>query len=76
MTTREGDKVRSIFTNKLYRVKMINDRMVILESEDRSSQVLTEKENLKLFYERVENENNVKDLIVNLLPPPSFTNMD
>jgi len=38
--------------------------MVVLESEDGLNQVLTEKENLRLFYERIEDENRIEDLIL------------
>lgn len=50
---REGDRIKINLTVKMHRVKMIKDRMVILESEDGSSQVLTEKEKLKSFYEKM-----------------------
>ena len=45
----EGDRIKSSLTGKEYKVKMIKDRVVVLESEDGSNQVLTEKGNLKLF---------------------------
>jgi hypothetical protein len=54
--TKEGEKRRSILTGKVYQVKAIKDRLVVLGSLDGSSQVWTEKDNLKLFYEKVENE--------------------
>ena len=38
--------------------------MVVLESEDGLNQVLTEEENLRLFYMKVENENGIEDLIL------------
>ncbi len=53
---REGEKRRSILTGKIYEVKTVEDWSVVLESLDGSSQVLTEKGNLNLFYEQVENE--------------------
>ena len=43
------------------RLKMVKGQLVVLESEDGSSRVLTEKGNLKLFYEWVKNENRQKD---------------
>ncbi len=61
MTINEGDKLKSNLTLKVYKVKMVKGKQVVLESEDQSSQVLTEKENLKLFYEQVKNENRQKD---------------
>ena len=48
---REGEKKRSILTGKIYEVKTVEDWSVVLESLDASSQVLTEKDNVKLFYE-------------------------
>jgi len=76
MTMKEGDRIRSNLTDKVYKVKIIKDRMVVLESEDGSNQVLTEKENLKLFYEKVEKENRPKDLTLYSLPTLSNTNVD
>jgi len=54
--TKEGEKRRSILTGKVYHVKVIKDRVVVLGSPDGSTQVWTEKDNLKLFYEKVEDE--------------------
>lgn len=61
MTINEGDRLKSNLTGKVYKVKMVKVKQVILESEDGSSQVLTEKENLKLFYGKVKNESRQKD---------------
>jgi len=61
MTINEGDRLKSNLTGKVYKVKMVKVKQVILESEDESSQVLTEKDNLKLFYEWVKNEDRQKD---------------
>jgi len=55
MNMREGDKVKSDLTGKVYEVKTIKDRSAVLESLDGSSQVCTERGNLKLFYKKVEN---------------------
>jgi hypothetical protein len=52
MMIKEGDKFKSLFTDKIYGVKAIKDRMVVLESENGSSQIFTEKTNLNLFYQR------------------------
>jgi len=49
-----GEKVKSIITGKIYEVKMIRGMSIVLESEDRKSQILTEHENLKFFYIKVE----------------------
>ena len=50
----EGEKVKSRFTGKPYRIKKIDGRMVVLEAENGTSQVITEMGNLKLFYEKEE----------------------
>jgi hypothetical protein len=52
-----GDKFKSIFTGKVYAVKLISDRLVLLESDDKLSRVLTEKDYLKSFYQTVAHEN-------------------
>ena len=53
MTIKEGDLVKSVLTGKIYKIKNVRDWMAILESFEGSSQVLTEKSNLNLFYEKV-----------------------
>jgi hypothetical protein len=60
MTVRLGDKIRSILTGKVYEVKAIKDWVAVLESLDGSSKVWTEKDNLKLFYEKVERQEVLK----------------
>ncbi len=50
---REGEKFQSLFTGKIYRIKAIKDQMVLLESIDGLSQVLTHRENLRLFYTKI-----------------------
>jgi hypothetical protein len=47
---KEGDKFRSTFTGLVYRVKRTKDAMVLLETENESSQVVTDKSSIKLFY--------------------------
>ncbi len=59
-TIREGNRVKSILTDKIYEVKTIKDRLVVLQSPDGLNQVWTEKENLKLFYKKVEREEALK----------------
>jgi hypothetical protein len=49
-----GERLKSIITGKVYEIKLIKGISVVLESEDRKSQILTERENLKFFYEEVE----------------------
>ena len=53
---RTGERRRSVLTGKIYEVKFLRDWSVVLESLDGSSQVWTERGNLKLFYEKIENE--------------------
>jgi len=60
MAVREGDKIKSVLTGKVYEVKTFKDWVVVLEALDGSSQVWTEKGNLKLFYETVESKEAVK----------------
>ena len=52
MEARVGDTVRSILNGIEYKVKKIVKRMAVLESQDGKSQVLTELENLSLFYKK------------------------
>ncbi len=47
-----GEKFRSTLTGKVFGVKSVEDRMIVLESEDKSTQVLTTRDNLLFFYER------------------------
>ncbi len=61
MSVREKDKIKSILTEKVYEVKAIKDWVTVLESLDGSSQVWTERGNLKIFYEKVENGENPED---------------
>jgi hypothetical protein len=48
---KEGDKFRSTFTGLAYRVKRTKDAMVLLETENELSQVVTDKSSIKLFYQ-------------------------
>ncbi len=57
-----GEKLKSTLTGQVYEVKMVKGIAVLLESIDRRSQVLTEEENLNLFYEKIEGNNLSKDL--------------
>jgi len=58
MALTEGNKIRNILTGKTYEVKKINKDWVLLQAEDKSSQVLTGKMGLKFMYvwEGVEEE--------------------
>ena len=50
METKVGDTVRSILDGIEYQVKEIVERMAVLESQDGKKQIITELENLTLFY--------------------------
>ncbi len=52
MAVHERDKLRSKITGNVYEVKKIANEMIILESLNGTSQVLTELNNIALFYER------------------------
>ncbi len=52
----KGMRVKSWITGEIYEINEFRGHMVILNKEDHSGQVLTDKENLKLFYEKVEKE--------------------
>ena len=51
MTMHESDRFRSKITGNVYEVKKIVNNMIILESLNGRSQVLTELNNIALFYE-------------------------
>jgi hypothetical protein len=57
MEIKEEDVLKSVLTGKIYKIKTTRDQIVILESLDGSSQVLTERSNLKWFYEKTDVEN-------------------
>jgi len=52
MTTHGSDRLRSRITGNVYEVKKIVNEMIVLESPNGKSQVLTELDNITLFYER------------------------
>jgi hypothetical protein len=52
VTTTEGNRVRSKITGQVYDVKKLVKNMVVLDSVDGSSQIMTELKNIELFYER------------------------
>ncbi len=54
MKTGEGDTVKSLLSGNYYKVKRIVKSMAVLESEDGQSRILTEVENLNLFYKKKE----------------------
>ncbi len=53
MIVTEKDRFKSLLTQKNYNVKSVKDYSVILESDDGLSQVLTNEENLQLFYKKI-----------------------
>lgn len=65
MTTMTGDRLRNNLTGTTYKVKVIKGKLVVLETEDGSTQLLTGKDCLKLFYEKIENAEMRKQLFLN-----------
>jgi hypothetical protein len=53
---KEGEKVRSNLNGKGYEVKAIKNRLVVLDAEDGLSWLITDKDILRMFYMKVENE--------------------
>lgn len=53
MEAKVGDTVRSILNGMEYQVKKIVEKMVVLESQDGKNQILTDLDNLTLFYKKV-----------------------
>jgi len=47
-----GEVLRNVATGEVFRIKLVGDRMVVLESEDKSSQVLTTTDHLRMFYQK------------------------
>jgi hypothetical protein len=68
MITMQGEKARNIITGRVYEVKAIKNEFIILEALDGLSQILTEKESVKLFYEELRNENRVRDFTLTERP--------
>jgi hypothetical protein len=54
MKTKDGDTLKSLLNGKSYKVKRIVNSMAVLQSEEGQSQILTEVENLNLFYKKKE----------------------
>ena len=57
MKIKEGDRVESDLDGKDYRVTRVVNNMVVLESVNREEQVLTEMDNLQIFYRKKEEIN-------------------
>jgi hypothetical protein len=53
-TMNVGEKLKNLLTGRIYEVKLIGDRMVVLEAEDRLSQILASVGALNTNYERME----------------------
>ncbi len=49
MAIKEGDKVRISLCKEDYRVNWVGERMVVLETENKSRQFLTTLDNLKSY---------------------------
>ncbi len=54
METEDGDTVKSLLNGNYYKVKRIVKNLAVLQSEDGQSQILTDIENLNLFYKKKE----------------------
>ncbi len=54
MVTKDGDTVENLLNGKYYTVKRIVKSMAVLQSEGGRTQILTEVENLDLFYKKKE----------------------
>jgi len=52
LTGQESNRFRSKITGNVYEVKKIVNKMIVLESLNGVSQVLTELDNIALFYEK------------------------
>ena len=52
METRVSERFRSKITGNVYEVKKIVNEMIALENLNGTSQVLTELDNVPLFYDR------------------------
>jgi len=57
METKDGDMVKSLLNGNYYKVKRIVKSMAVLQSEEGQTQILTEVENLNLFYKKKESTN-------------------
>lgn len=54
METKDGDTLENLLNGKYYKVKKIVKSMAILQSEGGQTQILTQVENLDLFYKKKE----------------------
>jgi hypothetical protein len=54
MKAKEGDTVRSTLNGISYKIRKIQNQVAVLESQDGKSQVLTEVDTLRTFYQKEE----------------------
>jgi len=54
MEAKDGDTVKNLLNGRYYKVKRIVKSLAVLQSEDGQRQILTEVENLSLFYKKKE----------------------
>lgn len=58
---KEGDWIEDKITGKVYQVKMIRDGTVLLETEDGSGQILTDRTTVKTFYQLKNQEDEIQE---------------
>ena len=54
METKDGDTVENLLNGKYYKVKRIMKSVAVLQSESSQTQILTQVENLDLFFKKKE----------------------
>jgi len=57
---RIGERLRNNISGRVYRVKAIRNSLVVLDAVGDSSWIITEKEIVRMFYKRIEKENQRK----------------
>lgn len=50
---KEGDLLQSSLTGRVYGLRRMEGEMVVLEREDGAAELLTERDNLRIFYAKV-----------------------
>jgi hypothetical protein len=58
-----GEKFKSTSTGREYEVKLVKSEIVVSESDYKLSQMLTEMDNLRLFYKKMEFESVPKEFL-------------
>jgi len=53
VTIEEGERLRNSFNGRVYRVKAVRNSLVVLDAEEDTSWIITEKEILRIFYKKV-----------------------